>query len=204
MDTLNLIASAINIVLASLAIFISIWFFVQSKNTEKETSNSLTKIETQTDMLQKLTGRWMDRLTKYVTSDRTQEPNTSFHQLLNVVTQLQTLPPSITSDEETQTEAFISMYIALYFYCIQTNFWSQLNLPTASNFDEKNESHITTKSIIDTSYDDAIKVKQVVENIPKESLEKNPLNLLFQETQENWVPLLKSSSDIFIADAKKS
>ncbi len=45
-NTISLIASATSIILALLAIILSVWFFVLSKKTEKESSNSLTKIET--------------------------------------------------------------------------------------------------------------------------------------------------------------
>ena len=61
----SIVASIVSVVLGFLAIAMSVYFFVVGRKTEREVSNSLIKIETQADMLQKLSGRQMDRLTGY-------------------------------------------------------------------------------------------------------------------------------------------
>ena len=121
-NTISLIASATSIILALLAIILSVWFFVLSKKTEKESSNSLTKIETQADSLQKLTGRWMDRLTKYVTTDKPSpfEPaiNTMFLQLPQAIIQFmsQTQISQSKTGITLTTEQYHISAISLYFY----------------------------------------------------------------------------------------
>jgi hypothetical protein len=49
------------------AIWLSMHFYTKAKDTEREVSNSLESIKAQTDTLQKLTARWMDRFTRHAT-----------------------------------------------------------------------------------------------------------------------------------------
>jgi hypothetical protein len=64
----SLIASVVSVALGILAFTVSIYFFVQSRKSEAAVANNaLVKIETQTEILQRITARQTDRLTKYVT-----------------------------------------------------------------------------------------------------------------------------------------
>src|SRR3989339_1546620 len=123
-NTFSIAASIVSVILAVLAITFSILFFVLSKKTETQALSSLTKIETQADSLQKLTGRWMDRLTRYVTSERPSILDESFPQLLTILSQLpQAITATITQvpARETADDTIYSFYIILYFYTAQTN-----------------------------------------------------------------------------------
>ena len=66
-DLLSLISSAVSIALAIIAICLSLYFFVQSRNVQQNVSSALVEIKTQTGLLQKLTFKQLDRLTKFVT-----------------------------------------------------------------------------------------------------------------------------------------
>lgn len=206
METFNLIAEIFSIVLAGLAIFFSLWYYDRSKETEKQTSNSLTKIETQTDMLQKLTGKWMDRLTKYVTTDKPSPIDTSYQQLITIL--LTHLPQSMTgslhqqTNLENQTQQFLTLCIALYFYCAQTNYWSQFYLPKVDEFDETDEQHQLIKRIIDISHSDFTLMATILSNANEKEIEQNQVAHLYKETKEFWQHLVKSSSERFIADQK--
>jgi hypothetical protein len=74
---LSFIASIVSLILSIVAIFLSAYFYTQAKNTEKAVSEALIEIKTQTGNLDKLTGKLLDRLTRFVTSpqpmDATQE-----------------------------------------------------------------------------------------------------------------------------------
>ena len=72
---INVTAAIVSIILGILAIVLSLWFYRQTKDTEKEVSRSLSKIETQAEMLQKITGKQLDRLTKFVTAPRREKDN---------------------------------------------------------------------------------------------------------------------------------
>lgn len=207
-NTFSIAASLVAIVLAILAIVLSIWFFVLAKKTETQTSSSLTKIETQADSLQKLTGRWMDRLTKYVTSDRPNIIDESIPQFLSILSQLpQTITATITQVSsrdsiENQAQLIANLYIALYFCTAQTNYWCQSYFPRGAEFDENNNFHQTVKRIIDISHSDFITLSSILANIDQTKLTQSNIAHLFTETKDYWCHSVKSTTDILIAQQK--
>ena len=101
----SIAASIVSVVLAVLAIILSIWFFILAKNSEKDVAGSLAKIETQAESLQKLNARWMDRLTRFVTEERPRPAEESIPQLIAILAQLpQTLTASLTQTPQRETQ----------------------------------------------------------------------------------------------------
>ena len=201
----SIVASVVSIILGFVAIVVSIYFFVTNQKTEKNVSNSLTKIETQTEMLQKITGKQIDRLTKFVTEPRSSIIDDS---LPDIISRLTELPQTILSQtQRTTSEAdgnpllpeVITCYIGLYFYTAQTNYWSQYYLPDTDEFSEDNVFHLTTKRIVDLSATDFHLVEDILNNCGTEQLESNPLCHLFNETRDFWAKDVKSSADVFIS-----
>lgn len=84
----SIASSMTSLILAILAICLSIYFFVRGKDTEKAVSSSLAKIETQADTLQRLNARWMDRLTRYVTEERKSPSDDAVSQLITILSQV--------------------------------------------------------------------------------------------------------------------
>jgi hypothetical protein len=68
LDIINLVAAVFSVVLSGVAIFLSVSFFLSSKKTEKEVAITLQEIKSQTGLLERLTGKWVDRLTKFATT----------------------------------------------------------------------------------------------------------------------------------------
>jgi len=201
-------SSIVSVVLAVLAIVLSIWFFVMAKNTEKDVAGSLTKIETQADSLQKLNARWMDRLTRFVTEERPRPADESIPQLVAILAQLpQTLTTSLTqvpqrATQEQLAQELISSYIAIYFYTAQTNYWAQFYLPEAANFDATNEFHRLVQRMVDTSYTDFTHIATVLAGVDQSRLEANPLAHLLRETKDSWRLRVRSTADVFVATEK--
>lgn len=80
----SVVSSIVSVILAVFAIGLSIYFFVETKNTEQRVTNSLAKIEAQAEGLQKLNAKWMDRLTRYVTEDRPAPTDPAVHNVLRL------------------------------------------------------------------------------------------------------------------------
>ena len=126
----SVVASIVSIILGGFAVGLSVHFFVINRKTEKDVSNSLTKIETQAELLQKITGRQLDRLTKYVTAQRSGAIDEALPQLITILAELpQTIiaqtQQSTSGNQDQLTDELIGCYIGLYFYVAQTNYWSQ-------------------------------------------------------------------------------
>jgi len=205
-NTFSIAASIVSVILAVLAITFSILFFVLSKKTETQALSSLTKIETQADSLQKLTGRWMDRLTRYVTSERPSILDESFPQLLTILSQLpQAITATITQvpARETADDTIYSFYIILYFYTAQTNYWVQSFFPKASEFDDSNNFHQLVKRIIDMSHADFTTLAGILANLDQAKLSQNANAYLLNETKEFWRHNVRSTFDILIPQQKQ-
>ena len=70
----SIASSGVSIILAVLAMWFAFYVYDKGKNTDQSITNSLAKIESQAESLQKLSGKWMDRLTRYVTEHRPPGP----------------------------------------------------------------------------------------------------------------------------------
>ena len=205
----SIVASVVSVILGLLAIGLSIWFFVVNRGTEKNVSNSLTKIETQANVLQKITGKQLDRYTKYFTEEKpaTYEPFIPklIEALINLpetlITQSQQLPSSQITKEMTKT--LIMFYISTYFYTTQTNFWIQPYLPNAQDFDPQNPHHISIKRIVEMSAADCHTVAEILDNCNPQELADNPLSTYLFETRDIWKDFVRTCSQIYESRAKE-
>ncbi|MBM9547798.1 hypothetical protein JWG40_12265 [Leptospira sp. 201903074] len=207
-EIINLAAAISSIILALLSITISIWFFILSKKTEKETSISLSKIETQADSLQKLNSKWMDKLTNYVTTDRPNPVDTHFSKLIEIITTRQiTLSNTISNDlprdynslDNDQISNLVSCYIGLLFYSGQTNYWSQGYMPKIEEFIESDPFHNSIKKIIDTSYSDYFFILNILNQIDQSYIDGNALQGLYRESIDTIQPSIKNVADLLLS-----
>jgi predicted PurR-regulated permease PerM len=205
----SIVSSIVSVILAVFAVALAIYFFVQTKNTEKEITSLLTKIETQAESLQKINAKWMDRLTRYVTEPRPNQSEESIPLLIQILAQLpQTITASFTQAPQKDTQEQLvneiySSYIALYFYIAQTNYWSQFYLPNAHDFDQENEFHTLVKRIVDMSNEDFSHIAKILSNCDQNKLKSNPLAHLLYETRDSWRLSVRSTSDCFVKREKE-
>jgi hypothetical protein len=201
----SVVSSVVSVILAVFAMGLSIYFFVETKNTEQRVTNSLSKIEAQAEGLQKLNAKWMDRLTRYVTEDRPQPTDAAVPQLIQVLAQLPaTLTATITQHPDRDTQARLvdeihTAYIAMYFYIAQTNYWSQFYLPGAAEFDENDEFHKLVKRVVDMSEADFSHIAGILGKCDPERLYRNPLAHLLTETKDTWRNRVRSTAEVFVA-----
>ena len=195
-----IVSSIVSVILAILAILLSVYFFIIGRKSEKEVSNSLIKIEAQADMLQRVTGKQLDRLTKHITKKSAIE-----EWLPNLVSVLEKLPYAVPNtaqqyddqEKEQLLETLVSCYIALYFYITQTNYWSQHFLPRVSDFDESDNSHGTIKRIIDMSNADFDAIVDILGRLDPARIEASPIIDLLNETRDIWKDGVRSSTQVF-------
>lgn len=205
----SIISSVVSVILGILAMALSIYFFVQSKDTENAVSSSLAKIETQTESLQRLSSRYMDRLTRYVTEDKPGSMAESVPTLIAILSQLpQTLTATLTQvsprdkSQELMTEIY-SCYIALYFYIAQTNYWSQYYLPKVCDFKEENEFHTLVRRIVDMSDADFAAMAGILAKCDQTQLQTNNLAHLLSETKDFWRTRIRSTAQVFVGQEQQ-
>jgi len=174
METVSIVAGLVSVVLSFLAIGMSLYFFNQSKNTEKNIQVALASIQAQTETLQKLSGKWMDRLTKHVI-----ESNPSPEIYVGLLSVIKELPnniisqlrfPQENSSVEQLTQELVVCYIALYYYCGLSNVWIQNNLPSIEDFYDNLEVSNLIKRYVDISYSDFVTIDNIINKIDQSRL----------------------------------
>jgi hypothetical protein len=83
MDIINFFSSVASLILAIISIWLSLYFYSKSKDTEKHVDEALTEIKTHAGTLERLTGKWMDRFTRYVTTPQPMDAATE--KLIDVI-----------------------------------------------------------------------------------------------------------------------
>ena len=201
----SIVSSIVSVILGFFAIFISLWFFIIGRKTEGNVSNALVEIKTQTDMLQKISGKQLDRLTKYVTNAKnTAQSDDMISEMLKVIIQIpQTLTSNLNDGSANQQtneqllQELVSCYIALYFYSAQTNYWAQIMLPDVTEFDPQNSFDAACKRSVDMSAQDFDIMAGIISRVDLTRLNQNALNHLLEETKSTWKDLVKNSSQVY-------
>ena len=194
-------SSIASIVLAIVAIVLAVYFYTQAKKSEKEVSNSLNKIEAQSQALEKITGRQIERLTKHLTERKSlDEIHPDLKLIANMASSYRQDISSQSNDGNSERLQTIKYMIGTYYYCAIANYYAFMSLPEASNFDEENHFHVTTKNTLDLTANDISYVKKQFEDlgVTDEEIKQSGLENLYKEAIDVWIPSVKNSSSSFI------
>ena len=190
LDTLSiiaLVAGAVSIILGLVAIALSVWFFVQTKNTETATSRALEGIRSQTETLSKISGQQLKRLTDLL-GEHVRAPDTTGDALKMLVAALENvasrpeksfigsedvertptgdvirdhkiplLPNEI--DKDMVRDYLLTLFLSLYYYTAYANFFSQNHLPAEKDYKEDNALHRMVRQLLDVSARDFQAIK---------------------------------------------
>jgi hypothetical protein len=191
---------------------LSVHFYERAKDAEKQLAVLLEGIRSQTDSLQKLTGRWMDRFTRHAT-----QPKPADEGLLALVSAVADLPTTILttlrvapSTDPIQVEPMraelVNTYIGLYYYSGIANVSLQYDLPPASEYDETVSSHAAIRRLVDMTAADFNYMAGLINRVDRPRVEASPLAHLLQEANRDWAPLVRTADLAFRAqgaDANK-
>ncbi len=194
---INLIASIASLILSVLAIALSLFFYKEAKNAEGKSELALKGIKTQTQSLENLTAKWMDRLTKYATTPKQADETTSF--LFTIIKEFTSNRPAAqmlpSPEEDPTTQNIITNYIAIYYYTAVANVALQNYLPPIEDLVENPNA----KNLLDTSYNDFNALERLLGEVDKSVLAKNALNSLYEITVEQWKPHVKDSTMVYVS-----
>jgi len=195
-DIINLVSSLASLILSVIAIWLALYFYKSSKSTESEVKTTLTEIKTHTGALERLTGKWMDRFTRFVTSPQpVDEMQERLLQIISFTTQssVNQLPPAPDGDTKPKlTEYLISSYLALYYYTGLTNIATQFYLPKIEELEPEN----TIKSIVDKSHADFAYLESLIATLDQQQVQGSQLFNLYQEGQQ-MRNLVKDSTMVY-------
>lgn len=199
LSTSGLIAGIVSIVLAVIAIAISLYFYTQGKNTESRISGLLEAIRAQTDMLQKIVGRQMDRLIRGVT----EQPHTDYTAVTEMIGAIKDIPTTVitllqaptSSAQATQAwrRSAIDGYIGAYYYAAISNISNQCFLPPLESLETEN----IIKKVLDTSFADFTNLDRWFPTLDQQELRLSPVFHLYQEAFSTWRQFVKDSTGVY-------
>ena len=208
-ESWSVVASIVSIILAVVAIGLAVFFFVVGRNTEIRVGASLSKIETQAEMLQKLTGRQLERLTRFVTEDRRPTDDPKVAEFMNTFMELAkphaaSLGNVDAGGDVVQLRAqLLNTYVLTYYYVAVSNYWAQFLLPDADEYEAKNDFHVLARRMVDQSATDFAALAQWLSQLSKTELSRLPAARFLEETEQFWKGEVKSVSDVYIEREKQ-
>ncbi len=198
-EIINLLAGIASLILSILAIWLSLYFYDKSKNTESKMDKSLEGIRIQTQSLENLTAKWMDRFTRYATNPKAaDETSVLLMQIVreytsqNIGGQLKEVDNTAT--KEAMINELISGYIAIYYYTAVANVALQIHLPAEITELETNDG---VKGLVDSSYADFVRLDSILTNVNQDRLTNNGLYSLYQQSVQNWKPYVKDTTTVY-------
>jgi hypothetical protein len=204
-EAYGLAGNIVSIVLGVVAILMAVAFYLAGRGTEQRVAASLTKIETQTDMLQKITKTQLDRLTRFATERPAQDPARPIDLVMQLIEVAQPLimlirqQPAVGAPQAEQLRPFlVNCHIVLYYYTALTNFWAQAMLPNLEDFDETNNFHALTKRSVDGSETDFTMVANILKDYAPDVLQASPFAHLLNEAQTVWRTTVQDSAGAWV------
>jgi len=154
-DWVTLVGAIASLILAVIAIWLAIHFFVNSKRSENEVSNLLSKLEAQTQILAKVTGKMLDKYVTYSTQPKQADETTIL--LMQLISGVG-LNNGIIGEGPTVRNApamqeLTTLYIATLYHAALTNIVMQPNLPEDIGELELEDS-VWQKTLVERSYAD--------------------------------------------------
>lgn len=207
MDWLTVINTSVGLMslcLGGLAIWLSLHFYTKAKDAEIETAKSLAAIRAQSDTLQRLTGKWMDRFTRHATEPRPADQG--LMQLVHVVASLPTTilahlhhggaQPQPPQSQEPVRE-LVDSYVGLYYYTALSNVLAQSMLPAENVFNSEDPLHVGVRSLVDRTAADFAHMAQVLAGVNQTWLDSSPLKQLLDEALRLWTPEVRYASQVY-------
>lgn len=198
MNLISTLAGLMSIVLGVFAIWLSIYFFNQSKNAERQTATRLAEIKAQAEILKDITAKQMTRLIRHATEQRPMED------IFTLISTVKNIPDTNIQLHLQQQEIAnltaqaVEGYIGSYYYSAVTNCLLQLYLPDAKSFDSNNQLHTFVKTIIDMSYKDFNNLKALFASVSQDLIQNSPVSSYYISVEQFWSPLVKDSATCFI------
>lgn len=195
----SITSSIASIILAIVAIVLAIYFYTQTKKTEKDVSMSLSKIEAQSQALERITGNQVERLTKHITERNSLDiSQPKIEEMLKNMTR-----ESLNSNKQDNNNERINIVkymIGTFHYCTISNYYAFMSLPPIEKFDETNNFHKRTKEMLDLTFNDVKFIKNQFEllKVTEDEIKISGLENLYNDTVNTWEGLVKDSSGAFI------
>jgi len=204
-DLINLIASIASLILSILAIWLSLQFYEQSKQSEKQTEVNVSEIKTQTQALTNISSRMLDKYTDYATQPKAADE--TFTAVVQLLGQTQSNARNLESYPTNNNNADLQRYgigatIAAMFYAGFANLAVQDLLPMKAS-EIENENNLPL--MLNSSKDDYDSLYETLNGVDISVLSDSALANLYQiATGWKGNSLIKNMDELYIAPNTES
>lgn len=193
----SMVAGFVGTIVGGFSVWLALHLYTKSKDTESHVKESLASIKAQTDTLQKLTGKMMERLTTAVTA-----PRAADEAFVLLMTTIRDMPTTIAANLRSPADdaslpalraELLNAYVVLFYYAGVANVASQAYLPSLDAEDEG--SHL--QRIVDQSAADFRLLEGMIDAIDETSVQSSRVLHLHIEAATQWKPLVKDSVAVY-------
>jgi len=185
-----------------LAIWLAVHFFISSKTAEKDASNLLLKLEVQTQLMSKVTGRMLDKYVTYSTQPKQADETTI------LLTQLISgasftnglLGEGATVRNGAAMQEMTTLYIATMFHAAITNLLLQPILPADIGELESDSSWV--KIAVERSFSDFMVAATWVDTNGGENINTSPAKAYYDEIMQLEAGSVKDTASVYSARAQ--
>jgi hypothetical protein len=193
----SIVASIVSVVLGGFAIWLALFLYNQSKDTERRVAEMLAAIKAQTDTLQKLGSKMIDRLTTAVTAPRAADE--AVVMLISTIREIPTAiaanlrTPAADASQQVWLNEVLTAYIGMYYYAAVVNVAWQGYLPAFEDLPDDD----LAKRLVDLSHSDFNLLEGLIGHFDPRMVEANRLQHLHAEAIEYWKPYLKDALSVY-------
>jgi len=188
-------ANIASIILSVVAIWLALYFYHKSKEAEKLVASDLSEIKIQSGMLEKLTGKWMDRFTRYAVNPKPADETTTL--LMSIVersispatTELK--QPSENDPPESLVTELITCYILIHYYSAVTNVASLGYLPEDIS---QIADNLKIKELVESSNATFRHLDDVLQKVDQTKLQENGSYSVYCETMSDYQSSVKDTT----------
>ena len=202
--TINTAVGLASLIFGGFAIWLSLHLYTKAKDAERETTNALAAIKAQSEALQRLTGRWMDRFTRHATEPRPADEG--LMQLVHVVASLPTTilahldvvrAPAQSNVPPQLIRELTDAYVGLYYYTALSNVLAQSLLPTEDIYNPQDSLHSGVSALVDRTAADFQHMANVMGGLDQSLVANSSLKRLLDEALNQWRPHVRYASQVF-------
>jgi len=204
LDWFSLVSSIASLILAVISIWLAVHFYSKSKEAEKAAAQLLTKLETQTGLINRVTTRMLDKYVTYSTSPK--EPDESLLIMAQIVQSSlsQGLPNNNQVSQEDNSEAVVqhltTLYIVVMYYAAISNAFLQATAP--NQISELEDSH---KVLLERSSSDYRTSMSWLDQYGTEYISASPAAGFYNEAIDgDFTSEIKDPVELYIAKEQDS
>ena len=197
LEASSMVSGFVGTIVGGFSVWLALHLYTKSKDTESHVKEALAGIRAQTDALQALTGKMLNRLTTAVTA-----PRPADEAFVLLATTIQNIPTAIAANLRAPAAdatvpalraEVLNAYVVSFFYAGVANVASQAYLPPLDSEDDGAQ----LQRIVDHSAATFAQLEGLIGAAEEPEVETSPFHAMYVEALTQWKPHIKDSVAVY-------